>query len=102
MIMNHAVHREVFDANDAKGIDYLAALLMREIVTSPCNPLVHTRNDLAVLLSFRGAFSKFRVLPLYFCKGFFFFAKKARVIDFFTCRKRRKRLESYINADALG
>ena len=35
MVMNHPIHREVFDANDPIGVDDFTALLMGKILSSP-------------------------------------------------------------------
>src|SRR2546421_12534152 len=47
MIMRHAVDMQVFDADDAVGIDNLSALLVREIVASEGDPLMHTCHSFA-------------------------------------------------------
>jgi hypothetical protein len=62
MIMNHAVHMQVFHCNQTKPINNLTAFLMREIVTSKGDTLMHTRNDLAMLAPFRCAFCQLLML----------------------------------------
>jgi len=99
MVMNHAVHLEVFYADDPIGIDDLAAVLMGEVVTSEADTLMYSRYHLTVLTPFWCTFGKFGVLALHFCQGFLFLAKEAWVRYLFTIREGSKGLESHVNAD---
>jgi len=85
VVVNHAVHLEVFYTDDPIGIDNLTTILMGEVLTPPGNPLMHASHDFAMLASLWSAFGKLSVLALRFGKSLFLFAEKARVLNLFTC-----------------
>ena len=105
MVMGHAVDAQILYGNDPIAIHQTAALLVREVITPESNALMHPGNSFAMLTPLRCALSQFRVVALYFGKGFLFLAEKAGRSNRFTCRERSKRFESYVNTDsriALG
>ena len=99
--MKHPIHREVFDTDDSKGIDDLAALLVGEVLPPPCDSFMDSRNGFPVFASLRSPFRQFGVLTLYLCQCFLFLAKEAWVFNLRPIRKRSKGVESYINPDLL-
>ena len=80
VVVNHAVHLEVFYTDDPIGIDNLTTILMGEVLSSEANPLMDAGNNLAMLASLGSTLGKFGVLTLDLGKGLFFLAKEARVL----------------------
>ncbi len=99
MIMDHAVHMQVFHADHAKTVYDLTAFLMREVIPSEGDTLMHTSHNLAMLAPFRRAFCKLGVCALHLRKGLLFLAEKARVCNLFCIGKCGKGLQSHINAN---
>jgi hypothetical protein len=80
MVVNHAVHLEVFYTDDPRGIDNLTTSLMGEVLSSEANALMDAGNTLAMLASLGSPLGKFGVLTLHPGKGLFFLAYEARVL----------------------
>ncbi len=99
MGVEHPVHRQVFHADHAVGVDDLAALLMGEVLAPPADPLMHSRNDTAVLAAFGGCLLQLGVGALHLCQRLFLLAKEARVRDLAAIGERGKGFESHINAN---
>ncbi len=72
IMVDHAVDMQVFNGNHAMRVDDLAALLVGEVLPSPCNPLMDTRNNFAMLPAFRRAFLQPGMLALHFYQRLFF------------------------------
>ncbi len=102
MVMNHPIHVQIFDADDPELIDKTAAVLMGEVLAPPRDTLMNTRDSLAVLASFWGAFGKPGVFPLDFGKSLFFGAEEARIGDLVSIGEHGKGFQSHVNPDALS
>ncbi len=102
MLMNHAVHLQVFDGNEAIGIDDLSTLLMREILPLESDPLMHTGDGLAVFAPLWSAFRKLGVLALHFPQSFFFLPEETRVFYISGIRKGSKRFQAHIDPHLRG
>lgn len=99
MMVNHAARVQVFDGYHAVAIDDLPAFLMGEVLSPECNALMHARNSLTVLTTFRRAFRQFGVLALHFRQGLFVLAEKSGIVNLSSIREGSKRLESDIDSD---
>ena len=99
MVMNHAVHKQVLDADHAEAVYDPPSFLMGEIVTPKPNPLMDSCHGFAVLAPFRRAFRQLGVLSLDLCQCLFFLAKECGVGDLFFIGKGGKRCESNINTN---
>src|SRR2546425_743551 len=97
MVVDHPVDAEVFHADDTKSSNDGMRVLMGEVLTSECYPLMHTSHGLAMLVSLGCAFGELTMLALHVCQGLFFVTEKARVLNLFTSRERRKGLQPYVN-----
>ena len=102
MAVKHAVHVQVFHADDPELLDYFPALLMGEVLSAPRDPLMHTSNGLAMCASLWRAFRQLGVRALHFGKSLFFGTKEARILDFLSIREGCKGLESDVNAHSAG
>src|SRR5258706_547168 len=98
MVVNHALHFQIFDTNNAKVVDHTAALLVGEVLPTPGDTLMHTSNRLAMFAPLWRTFRQLGMLPLDFGKCLLFGPKEARIFYFLSIRERSKRLESNINA----
>jgi hypothetical protein len=101
MMVNPAIHVEVFDTDDPVGIDDLTAVLMGEVLSSKADTLMDTGNNLTVFVSLRCAICQLGMLALHFCQGFLFAAKETGVCNLFSIREGSKGFESYVNTDSL-
>src|SRR5260370_35965947 len=72
MVVGHPGHLQVFDTDDPKLIDDLAAFLMGEVLSPPRNPFMHTGDHLTGLAPLRCPFGMFGVPALYLHKSFLF------------------------------
>src|SRR5437016_4382557 len=99
MVMGHAVDMQVFHTDDPMGIDDLAAFLMGEVVTSPCNALMHTSHGFTVLMTFWCILGKLTLLALDFGEGLLFLTKETGVVYLSAVREGSKRLESHVYPD---
>jgi hypothetical protein len=97
MVMNHAVHLQIFHTDHAVALDDLAACLMGEILTAELDPFMNTGNGLAVFASFWRPLCQFGMLALHLCQCLLFRAEKVRIGDFFTGRESRERFQSNVN-----
>jgi len=97
MIVNHPVHVQVFDADDTKSINDLAAFLMGEVITPEPNTFMHPRYNLTMLPTLRCAFNQFGVFTLDFGKGFLFLAEEAGIVDFFFVAESSECLQANID-----
>ena len=52
MIVNHAVHMQVFHADHAKTVNDLPGRLMREVISSERDPFMHTGHNLTLFSAF--------------------------------------------------
>ena len=98
MVVNHALHFQIFDTNNAKVVDHTAALLVGEVLSTPGDTLMHTSNRMAMFAPFWRTLRQPGMLPLDFGKRLLFGTKEARIFYFLSIRERSKRLESNINA----
>jgi hypothetical protein len=64
MGMRHAVHLEVFHANDAEAVNDVTTLLLGEVVPFELDTLMHTSHSFPVLLGFRRAFRQLAMFAL--------------------------------------
>src|SRR5712692_6154699 len=99
MVMAHAVHLKVFDTDDPEMINDLSAFLVSEIVAPEGNPFMDTCNHVPMPLPFRAPKGLFGMLALYFGKGLFFLAEKARVLNFFRSGEDSERLQADVYSD---
>ena len=102
MVVSHAVDVQVFDADDPKPVSNLPTFLMSEGITLEGDPLMHTRNHLALFGSFLGTLLKCGERALHARQVLLFLTEKARVRNLLPCRKARKGFESNVNPHALG
>jgi hypothetical protein len=102
MVVSHAVDVQVFDADDPKPVSNLPTFLMSEGITLEGDPLMHTRNHLALFGSFLGTLLKCGELALHARQVLLFLTEKARVRNLLSCRKARKGFESNVNPHAFG
>src|ERR1700704_3885872 len=82
LVVNHAVHVQVFHADETGLIDNLARLLMGEVLSTPRDTLMHTSNRLAMFAPLRCPFRQCGVFALDFGKRFLFSTKEAGILDF--------------------
>lgn len=101
MVVNYPVYFKVFDADDAELVHDTPAMLVREILTPPFDPLMDSCHGFTVLASFWRTFGKLTMLALHFCQGFFFCTEEARVLDFLSIREGGKGLQPNINAHGI-
>ena len=99
MMMDHAVHLQVFHTDDAEPVNNLTAFLVGEVLPSPVDTLMDSCHDLPMLPSLWCALSKLGVLALYPGKSFLFLAEKSGVLYLGSIRHGGKGVESYVNAD---
>jgi hypothetical protein len=99
MIVGHPIDVQVFHTDDGKAIDNATAFLVREVVTSEGDPLMHPGDGFSVLTAFRCAFGQLGMRALDVCQRLLFRAEKPGVLNCCTRRQGRKRLESDINPD---
>ena len=97
MVMNHPIHREVFDANDPIGVDDLTALLMGKILSSPSDAFMHTGYCFAMLASSSGAFRQFGMFALYLRQRLLFLTEKPGVLNLRAIRECCKGRKSDVN-----
>lgn len=102
MIVHHPVDLQVFDTDHAKGVDDLAAVLMGEVLPTPCNALMDTSHNLAMLAPLRRALGKFAVFALHFGQRLFFSAKETGVFDLLCIRESCEGFESHINPNCTS
>ena len=102
MVVSHVVDVQVFDADDPKPVSNLPTFLMSEGITLEGDPLMHTRNHLALFGSFLGTLLKCGELALHARQVLLFLTEKARVRNLLPCRKARKGFESNVNPHAFG
>ncbi len=102
MIVNHALDVQVFNGNEAIGIDNLSTDLMREIFPFEGDPLMHTGNGFAMLAPLRTPFCQFGMLALHFCQCFLFFPEEAGIVYLCSIGKRGKGVESDVYAYLSG
>src|SRR2546430_8057171 len=69
MIVNHAVHMQIFHADRTEMVNDLATLLMGEVISTELGTLMDTRYYLAVLVSLWGILGQFTMLALHFGKS---------------------------------
>ncbi len=101
MVMNHSVHVEILNTNEAKLIDNLARVLVCEVLASPPCTFMYAGNGLTVLLPLTASLDQFRVLALDFRQSLFGFSEETRVVDLFAGRESSKGLEPNVNADLV-
>ena len=99
MVMGHALHVQVFNADYPETVDNTPGLLVSEIVAPKRDTLMHPRNDFAMFPPLRRTFGLLRVLALDFGQSLLFLAEKAGIGYFFTRAERGKGLESYVYSD---
>jgi hypothetical protein len=101
VIVSHAVHAQIFHADDPVAVHKTAAFLVCEVITPEGDTLMHPRYCFAVLTPFWCPFGKLGMLPLHTGQGLLFFPEEARVFNRFTSRECSKGLESDINPNLL-
>jgi hypothetical protein len=99
MVMEHPVDCQIFYRDKPKMIDYLSAVLMREVLAFEANPFVGSGYSLAPNPTLRRAFSLFGKLALHFGKSFFFLAKEARIFNLSTIREGGEGVQPDINSN---
>jgi hypothetical protein len=97
MIVYHTINGQVLDADHAKMIDNLTAILMGEVLTPELDTLMNAGYYLTVLPAFWGPFGKLRMLALDLSQCFLFLAKEPRILDLFSSREGGKGFEPYVN-----
>lgn len=102
VVMHHPVDRQVFDADGATTIDYLARFLMGEVLAPIGDTFVNVGNRQATTGSLRRSLGCLREFPLYLSKGAFITAKEARIIDSAGIRAGCKTLQTDINANGFN
>jgi hypothetical protein len=98
MIMNHLLDMQIFHTDDPELVHDFATVLMGEVLASPCNTFMNPRDHPTMLAPFFRALCQSGMLALDFCQGRLLLTKETGIVNFFARRKRRKGLESYINA----
>jgi hypothetical protein len=102
MIVEHPVDLQIFHCNQPKLVDNLAAVLVREVGSTPANPLVYSGYNLALSLALTRAFRRFGKLALSFSQSCFFRSKEARVFNLLTVREGSKGFKPNINTNLSG
>ncbi len=97
LVVNHAVHFQVFYTNSAKLVDHTAALLVSEVLPFPGNALMDAGHGLPVFVPRRRAFRQFGVFALDFRQRFLFGTEEAGILDFLSIREGCKGLQSNVN-----
>ncbi len=67
MIVDHAVHVQVFHTDGPKSVDDFATVLMGEVVASPFGSFMHTSNHLAMSTPLFGPLLQSGMRALHFC-----------------------------------
>ncbi len=102
MIMRHPVDVQIFNRNDARTINDLAAFLVGEIVSFELDTFMDTGDNLAMFPTLRCSLGELAVFALDADKLLFFFPEKARVFNLSTIREGSKCLQSHINSYLIG
>jgi hypothetical protein len=98
VVMHHPVHGQVFNSDDSKPLDQAAAFLVRKVVASIGDALMHAGNNRAALRSFNRAFGGRRQLPLGALQVFLIGPQKLGAWGLLASRKRVEARQSYVNA----
>jgi hypothetical protein len=98
MVVDHALNAKVLNTDGTVVSDDVMAVVVSEVLPAELDALMHTSNDLAMFLPLMRAFRQLGVLPLHLCQGLLFLAEELRVLNFFSCGKRRKGFEPDVNA----
>src|SRR2546427_12506794 len=93
VVVGHVVDMQIFHADDPVAIHKTTALLVRKVISSPSDPLMHTGDCLALFAAYRCAFGKLGMLALHAGQGLLFFPEETRVLNLFSCRKCGKGFE---------
>jgi hypothetical protein len=102
MVMGHAVDMQVLYANDSEAVNDLSAFLVREVIPSESDTLMHASHSLAVFTTLGGTLGKLGMFALHLCQGLFFLAEEPGVGNLFTGGKCGKGCESYVNPYLFG
>jgi hypothetical protein len=102
VIMDHPLHVEILNTDEAILINDPTGVLMGEVTASELDALMHTRNGFAMLTPLSTAFCQLGVLTLNFCQCLLFFAEETGILDFLSIGERGKGLDPHINADLFG
>ncbi len=102
MIVHHAIHMEVFNADKTILVHDPSAILVREVLPSPRDPFMHTSNGESVLLPLTAPISQFGVLALNFSQSLLLFAEETRIVDLLPVGKSGEGLEANVNANFFG
>src|SRR5450759_4301173 len=94
--MEHAVDMHVLNTDHAVRIDDRAAFLVGEVLPSPADTLVYSRDDLALLMSLECSLLCCGEAALRVRQGALFFPEEARIVNLTPIRKSGERLESHI------
>lgn len=100
-IVDHPVHRKVFDRNCTEPVDDLSGLLMREVLASPADTFVNPRDGFTSPDPFRRSFFGFRKFTLHFSQCPFVRAKESGVLHGFPGGQMREGRESYVDTDSF-
>lgn len=100
--VNHAVHTDVLDCNQAVTIDNAATVLVREVVALVGNAFVNATDHLAAFVALRRAFSFPVHAALRPGKRPFFLAKEPGIRNRFAGGQSREGVQAHVNADLLG
>ena len=102
MVMEHPIHMQILHADETKLVHDPTGVLVRDVVPTPRDPLMHTGDCFAMLASFTTAFCQLRVPALNLCQGLLLFTEETGVLNFFTSRKHGEGFETHINTDGIG
>src|SRR5436305_4542688 len=102
VVMEHPIHMQILHADETKLVHDPTGVLVREVVSTPRDPLMHTGNNLTMLASLSTALNKLAVFALDFSQGLLLFTEETGILDFLTRGKRGEGFETHINTDGIG
>src|SRR5436305_15012966 len=102
MVMEHPIHMQILHADQSELVHDPTGVLVREVVSTPRDSLMHTGNNLTMLASLSTALNKLAVFALDFIQGLLLFTEETGILDCLTRRTRGEGFETYINNDCIG
>ena len=100
-VMDHSVHREVFNRNDTEPVNDLPGFLVRKVLTTPPDAFVNPGDKFALLRSFRRSLFRLRKFSLRLRQLPFLRAEKPGVLYGFSGGQMRKSRKPDINSDSF-
>jgi len=101
-IVNNPVALDVLHGNHPKAIDYFSGFLMSKVCALIGYTLVNARNYFARLCPFKGSLLCLRQFALSISQRLLFFAEKAGIFNYFSCRERGEVNQSNIYSNLFN